>query len=221
MRLGFTGQAGSGKDTAAQMALTIMPSHPIYSLAGPIKDVFDKVFEWDERHRDGELKEVRLPRFLINPRELVAAAMNQYNVPSYVAYNAVQLFLKTITIHNVDVVYYNKVTVSVENLSPRIAYQVWGTDVWRKIGGDTFWTDIAPDDCIIPDIRFDNEASICDVLFEIQGKNHRTGSKVNQHASEAGISEELIDLTVHNTGTLVELQEKVVDALYCYGVQDA
>ncbi|AUR95247.1 P-loop containing nucleoside triphosphate hydrolase [Vibrio phage 1.204.O._10N.222.46.F12] len=220
MRLGFTGQAGSGKDTAAQMAQAIMPSHPIYSLAGPIKDVFDKAFKWDERHRDGELKEVRLDRFMINPLDLVIHASRQYNVHPKVATKAVELFLDVIQMHNVHVTVYNGVTVAIENLSPRIAYQVWGTEVWRKIGGDTFWMDIAPDDCIIPDIRFDNEASICDVLFEIQGKNHRTGSKVNQHASEAGISEELIDLTVHNTGTLVELQEKVVDALYCYGVQD-
>lgn len=221
MRLGFTGKAGSGKDTAAHMARSIMPSHPIYSLAGPIKDVFNKTFKWDKRHRDGELKEVRLPKFVVNPYELINTTAEQYGVTRPLAERAVDLFFTVLQIHNVDVVRYNSCTVGITNLSPRIAYQVWGTDVWRKVGGDTFWTDIAPEDCIIPDIRFDNEANICDLLFEIQGKNHRTGSKVNQHASEAGISEELIDLVVKNYGTLEELRDKVFDALYCYGVQDA
>ena len=220
MRLGFTGQAGSGKDTAARMALTVMPSHPIYSLAGPIKDVFDKAFKWDERHREGELKEVRLDRFMINPLALTMYTANMYNVSTKVAKEAVDLFLETLQIHNVMVTVYNGVTVSIENLSPRIAYQVWGSDVWREIAGENFWTDLAPEDCIIADVRFDNEANFCDILFKVEGKNQRTGGEVNQHISEAGVNPERIDYTIENTGTLDDLQRKVVDALYCYGVQD-
>ena len=220
MRLGFTGQAGSGKDTAARMALAIMPSHPIYSLAGPIKDVFDEAFGWTPAHREGHLKETRLSSFIICPMQLIRITAKQYNVTQVLAGQAVWKFLEVLKIHNVRLTKYNIATYKVDNLSPRIAYQVWGSDVWRNLGGETFWTDLAPDNCIIPDIRFDNEAGICDLLFEIQGKNQRTGGKVNQHASENGISEELVDLVVKNHGTLEELRDKVVDGLFCYAVQD-
>ncbi|CAM0104298.1 deoxynucleoside monophosphate kinase [Vibrio phage 526E57-1] len=220
MRLGFTGQAGSGKDTAARMALKVMPSHPIYSLAGPIKDVFDEAFGWDERHREGKLKETRLGSFIICPLQLIRITAKRYKVSQVLAGAAVWKFLEVLKIHNVRVTKYNIATYKIDNLSPRIAYQVWGSDVWRELGGENFWTNLAPEDCIIADVRFDNEAFFCDLLFKVEGKNQRTGSAVNQHISEAGVNPESIDHTIENTGTLDDLQRKVVDALYCFGVQD-
>ena len=220
MRLGFTGQAGSGKDTAARMALKVMASHPIYSLAGPIKDVFDEAFGWNERHREGGFKELRLRPFVIDPMQLIRITAKQYKVSQVLAGQAVWKFLEIIQIHNVRVTKYNIATYKIENLSPRIAYQVWGSEVWRELGGNDFWTNLAPDDCIIADVRFDNEANFCDLLFKVEGKNQRTGGAVNQHISEAGVNPERIDHIIENTGTLDDLQRKVVDALYCFGVQD-
>ena len=220
MRLGFTGKAGSGKDTAARMALKVMPSHPIYSLAGPIKDFFDDAFGWDESHREGDQKEVRQGKLLVDISRWTDLCVKMYGVSQLDAICAVTRFLNKIRQHSVRVFHYSQQLVTITNISPRIAYQVWGSDVWREIAGDNFWTDLAPEDCIIADVRFDNEANFCDILFKVEGKNQRTGGEVNQHISEAGVNPERIDYIIENTGTLDDLQRKVVDALYCYGVQD-
>ncbi len=220
MRLGFTGKAGSGKDTAAKMAMKVMPDHPIYSLAGPIKDFFEDAFGWDERHREGDQKEVRQGKLFVNISRWTDLCVKLYGVSHLDAVCAVTRFLNKIRQHSVRVFHYNQQLVTITNISPRIAYQVWGSDVWREIGGENFWTDLAPEDCILADVRFDNEAFFCDVLFEIKGKNQRTGVAVNQHISEAGVNPASVAFTIENTGTLDQLERKVVDALYCFGVND-
>lgn len=65
--IGLAGQARSGKDTSGKILSDIL-GYPTYSLASPIKDVCNTIFGWDERHSNGELKEVTDEFWGISPR---------------------------------------------------------------------------------------------------------------------------------------------------------
>lgn len=68
MIIGLSGKARSGKDTAANYICDRF-GFSKYSFAKPIKDCGELLFGWDERHRDGELKEVADPDLGFSPRE--------------------------------------------------------------------------------------------------------------------------------------------------------
>ena len=69
MRLiGISGPARSGKDTAGQI-LKKLTKLECYALADPIKDTVKNLFEWNDRHSDGDLKDLDDPRFGFSPRK--------------------------------------------------------------------------------------------------------------------------------------------------------
>lgn len=70
MIIGLTGKARSGKDTVAEhICSTCFFEH--YWFSKPMKDACAAMFNWDERHLYGELKEVVDPRFGVSPRVAV------------------------------------------------------------------------------------------------------------------------------------------------------
>lgn len=102
--------------------------------------------------------------------------------------------------------------------SPRYILQTLGTDWGREMVDKELWCEIikqrihsvreksrrfaVANIAIIPDIRFDNESKLCDVIYEVT----RTGTKrVREHSSEAGLSPHLIDKTILNNGTVEDL----------------
>jgi len=116
--------------------------------------------------------------------------------------------------------------------SPRQMLQTLGTDWGRKMVCDDLWIKVMEGRIkqlgymadllhaqhhivVIPDIRFDNEARLCDVLIHID----RLGTQeVADHESEAGIAPHLITRTVHNWGTTDKLavlaKEIVTEEIY-------
>lgn len=70
--IALAGKAHSGKSSLAGMLLNELNWHAYrysaYAFAGPIKRTINKLFGWDERHSEGELKEVVDPKWGFSPR---------------------------------------------------------------------------------------------------------------------------------------------------------
>ena len=65
MRLiGLAGKARSGKDTVAGMIQELVPGTRTLAFAEPMKRFLKEIFDWDERHVSGALKEVGDPRYI-------------------------------------------------------------------------------------------------------------------------------------------------------------
>ena len=94
-------------------------------------------------------------------------------------------------------------------MSPRQMMQKLGTDACRNGLGDNIWIRVMEmeitkhnvDVIIIPDIRFDNEAEFVKesngFVFELR-REGLVEIKNNEHKSEQGIDNELVDWTIMN-----------------------
>jgi hypothetical protein len=65
--IGLTGKARSGKDTIGDYLNTL--GYQPYAMAKPIKEACRAIFNWDDEHLYGDLKEVLDPLYEITPRE--------------------------------------------------------------------------------------------------------------------------------------------------------
>tara|TARA_B110000503_G_C7155399_1_gene417078 strand:+ start:1619 stop:2164 length:546 start_codon:yes stop_codon:yes gene_type:complete len=65
--IGLTGKARSGKDTIGDYLSTL--GYPSYAMAKPIKEACRVIFNWDDEHLYGDLKETLDPLYDITPRE--------------------------------------------------------------------------------------------------------------------------------------------------------
>lgn len=65
--IGLAGAARSGKDTTGEI-LSRLLGYPTYALASPIKEHCNGLCYWDERHSNGDLKEVVDPFWGFSPR---------------------------------------------------------------------------------------------------------------------------------------------------------
>lgn len=94
--------------------------------------------------------------------------------------------------------------------------QVFGTEVMRHRDPE-FWTnrlaakiDATAAPVVVPDIRYDNEAEMIHerggIIVKIVRPNMDDG---DAHASEAGVSPSLVDVTVSNDATLAQLHAKL------------
>lgn len=68
MLIGITGKAFCGKDSVANIIKAQDKRFLKYSFAAPIKSVCKDLFEWDESHVNGDLKEVVDPFWGVSPR---------------------------------------------------------------------------------------------------------------------------------------------------------
>jgi hypothetical protein len=58
MIIGLAGRARSGKDTVALCIKELAPWYEVRRLAKPVKDSLKALYSWDDRHMEGDLKEV-------------------------------------------------------------------------------------------------------------------------------------------------------------------
>lgn len=65
--IGVAGQARSGKDTIAKFLIDNF-GFKRFAFADQLKGIVNGMFGWDERHTDGELKEVDDPEWGFSPR---------------------------------------------------------------------------------------------------------------------------------------------------------
>jgi hypothetical protein len=108
-------------------------------------------------------------------------------------------------------------------ISPRKAYQLFGTEFGRSIS-QTLWLDLAkrtyetlPTEftgLVVPDIRFQNEAdwirTAGGTLIHIERNSE---IKVASHVSEAGIDWEMQDYLIQNNGTKDDLTTAIFHVL--------
>lgn len=107
-----------------------------------------------------------------------------------------------------------------------------GTDWGRDTISKTLWVDLWKADVeaalsdlttivVCDDVRFDNEA---ETVHALGGKviklvaNDRRGAEVGiaGHASEAGVSERLVDAVIHNNGSISEFESAVAETLLSF-----
>lgn len=110
-------------------------------------------------------------------------------------------------------------------MTRRSALQLMGTEGVRKIFGPDFWAQrllsrwrrLGRPNAVITDCRFDNEAGLVRMEGGTVVKVVRPGSTLDgvqmQHASEAGVSEDLVDIYIYNDGTPEDLQALAVESL--------
>lgn len=113
-------------------------------------------------------------------------------------------------------------------VTARSMMQTLGTEWGRRMVNDRLWLvsmagRIAGVDAVISDVRFDNEAEFIRQRGGKVVRVDRPGSdRADDHASEAGISESLVDYVIHNDGDLAALADKVrilVAAVTCNPAQ--
>jgi hypothetical protein len=105
--------------------------------------------------------------------------------------------------------------------SPRHLLQTLGTEWGRNTVHQEIWVRRAMERAreagglvVITDVRFDNEAEAIHAAGGVVWQVRRMGAGVaGNHASEAGVSERLIDLRIENNGTICELASAVYAAL--------
>lgn len=203
--IGITGLARSGKDTFTKF-LCEETNYYQYALASPIKNTVNILFGWDARHSDGSLKEeVQYTRIL----HTSTLALNLSTLFDDMDYGAsyTRDFIEVFKNHCV----YNLNGLLQYKISPRKAYQLFGTEFGRKCVADTVWLDMIPEgNVVLSDVRFDNEA---EYIIRRGGRiveivSDRNTTKESSHVSEKGIDKSYISATITNNRTMEELKEK-------------
>lgn len=95
--------------------------------------------------------------------------------------------------------------------------QVFGTEVIRQQFGESAWVDLMwakirdkPGNYVLTDVRFDNEAKLVHRLGGFMVRIEREGLSADGHASEQGVSDDLIDAVVPNNGSIERLGLQVL-----------
>jgi hypothetical protein len=111
-------------------------------------------------------------------------------------------------------------------VSPRYALQTIGTEWGRELINQDLWLILAEQqirrnpNLVISDIRFDNEAQLIRRMGGIVLKITRVDAdEVQDHQSEAGVSDHFIDMSVTNDGSIKELQD-IIDFIFFGGIDD-
>ncbi|AEJ81323.1 deoxynucleotide monophosphate kinase [Erwinia phage Rouille] len=238
----LNGAARSGKDTCASLMQKILKangrdSHIIH-FYDPLKGAVDGMFGFDQRHRDGSLKETPV-MIRMNPDLMASAILKTLEHPDspYKEFEDLSFTSHTLACDFIDLIQEDEFSSEVEGssalISPRRLYQLYGTELMRQSFDNDIWINFAKKAyenaaklnkvTIISDLRFDNEAEF--------GKMHSglilkvinpevTASQVSAHVSEAGISKEHLSGTIINSHSrgLDELEKLLVEVLDMYGV---
>lgn len=186
--IGITGRAGAGKDTLADYLVNRF-DYRKYSLSTTLKKLIADRFGYRvEMLDDRTFKEM--------PRE-------QFG-------------------------YHASPDFSSELFSPRSWMQWLGTEVGRHIGGEDVWVNmmerewrglnaymrLVPPRMVVPDVRFDNEARRIHLLGGVVLRVVRDDVvAVAKHVSEAGVSDELVNVQVVNRSDILTFLRESVYAL--------
>lgn len=185
--IGFAGPAGAGKDAAANRMGSMLAVHQPDKLTTSV---------------------YRLPMAGVM-KEMVGIIIDS------VGYVNGELLLE-------DRGFKEKPLEALGGVTPRKMMQTLGTEWGRKLIDEDLWVNVAkqriarignssPVDLVyvlITDIRFNNEAPLCDAILRV---NRDDVSDVPKHASEKGIFKKHVKWEVDNNGTLVDLRFKIHD----------
>lgn len=194
--VGLCGKARSGKDTAAHFLFDAL-SHSkglaeghIFSMAQTLKAMLQPLlieFSPDEHQfifamecLQGTLKEKELAGLGKSPRELMQTLGTEWGRGMV----RDDLWLTVMR---------NRIKRAEASLASRLDQFEQQEDVSLVV--------------IIPDIRYDNEADLCDRIIRIVRSE---APEVAAHTSEAGVSTHLVHQMVFNNGTEDELRKKMI-----------
>ena len=105
--------------------------------------------------------------------------------------------------------------------SPRRLLQTLGTEWGRAVVGEDIWITICLRRArknlqagyrlvVIPDVRFENEAVAIreagGIIIQVTRPSGCVAGEAMRHSSEGGIDESLVDVTVHNSGSMAQLR---------------
>lgn len=211
MIIGLVGKAGVGKDTAAQI-LSKLKNTPVASFARPLHEAAKFIFGNDCLER--EKKETSMPFGIEGFNKM----HDDWLIP-FLKTDDVMFITKgdNTFLHRPYPVFTDPTTGKIyKELSPRKFMQLLGTEYFRFCM-DKFFVRLmrnSYDDVIIPDVRFENEAAICDLLIGI----HRDVPSVNAHSSE-GFAEYLIDGADDDERGSATVGNRKIDYLVVYNTQ--
>ena len=211
MIIGLVGKAGVGKDTAAQI-LSNLKNIPVASFARPLHEAAKFVFGADCLER--EKKETPLAFGVDGFNKL----HDGWLIPFLKTDEVMFITKGDITfLHRPYPVFTDPTTGKIyKELSPRKFMQLLGTEYFRFCM-DKFFVRLmrnSYENVIIPDVRFENEAAICDLLIGI----HRDVPSVNTHSSEE-FAETLLDGEADGLVGKILADDKLVDYLIVYNTQ--
>lgn len=205
------GNARCGKDTFAELVQGVNPDWTIYALSSPIKEVINNLMGWNEEHSDGDLKEVELTTKLSSNwvGELALELEERFgSVAEDTGFGSENLLSHFCDVFNLSI-QDDHITIS-----PRRAYQLFGTEFGRAIS-NSIWLDLIPTDkpfVIITDVRFPNEVSWCNDNGAFLLGIERTLPEAEltilpAHSSEQACDTSCLDGSITNNGTIDELDE--------------
>lgn len=235
--IGIAGNKGAGKDTVASMINYIFAkgiTRAKYSEWVIDKDKYYHRFADTIIHFADTLKNVlsiiyNIPRKYFNNRKYKDELYYSISTGNFVNEDTIELLgdsYHVITINELKDNTINKILKQYRGLNIviklRVLMQYFGTEICREHLGDNIWikstinkaVDIATSRqrCIIPDVRFANEAKAISVhrnsLYGVLIMVNRNDNNENNHSSE-NIDFEC-DYTIDNNGTLTELFYKVL-----------
>lgn len=161
MLIGFVGLAGVGKDTAAKI-LSEMSGIPLITFAKPLHDAALHVFGTGALGRENKERELPFTKEMFEHFYSWHINFLQSVNTKYGIIHGDNLTLPSNRFYDI---FANQKT-----LSPRRLMQLYGTEYWRK-ERESIFVDLVRDnyrDAIVTDVRFENEAAICDVLIVIR-----------------------------------------------------
>ena len=214
MRIGITGLAGAGKDTAAEI-LSELSGIKVARYAAPLKQAALFVFGSTFDNRD--TKDVRVPFYgtALEDRAIEAAIELE------------RVLFRTDRERDEFSEQFMQIVNPLDEISPREFQQLVGTECARAVSSTVFkeYLKRTHAHAIIPDVRFEEEADALDWLIVID----RDVPKLN-HPSEAlawiliqgyrdGAPDDYIDWLnimnsayIKNNGTIQELRMELEDA---------
>ena len=216
MRIGITGLAASGKDTAAEI-LSELSGIKVARYAAPLKQAALFVFGNTFDNRD--TKEVRVPFYgtALEDRAIEAAIELQH------------ILFRTERERDDFAERFMQIVHTQEELSPREFQQLVGTECARAVSSTVFQEYLIRTHsyAIIPDVRFEEEADVLDWLIIIDRdvqklnhpsedfawnliKNYRDGFFFEERDMERDI---MNSSYIRNNGTIQELRTKLEDTL--------
>ena len=210
--IGLSGEARCGKSSAAGFLCREL-GFEAYALSSPIKAMINALFDWDERHSEGELKEtlVEVPI----ERKAFYAAWNECGMPEVFG-----LEMDNTAFGDMLAVIFqdDRYSEAGPMVSPRRAYQLFGTEYGRG-RKPTIWLDLAkyklnslPDDSgmVVTDVRFPNEhkwiARNGGFLVHVRRKGSSHVISDSAHESEAGLKRMAMDWVTPECENLEQLE---------------
>ena len=215
MRIGIVGLAGTGKDTVAQM-LSEFSGLPTVALAKPLHDA--AIHIWGKGCLERDQKEQQ-QIFGTNTFEW----FYEWHINRLSEWGKTYSIVTTATLPKLGLVFsiFSKGGKLRETISPREFMQLYGTEFWREVHPEIFIKLVRDqyENCIVTDVRFEDEAAICDRLIVVK----RNGvDPVNGHKSEffatcfqenSGFHNGIPYVVIENNGTLEDLNKKCIDII--------